>query len=115
MTKAARGTNFMMDEPLKRSDLGIASFLISIGTFISVVILLIIALSVSDKRSHGLSEQFGQFAFYSFIFGAPLAHLIGLTLGIVALFQKRRKKVLAVFGVILNLLFPAFGVLIIFI
>jgi len=105
----------MMNEPLKRSQLGIASFLISIGTFISVVCLIVIALMVSDKKSHGLSELFGQFAFYSFIIGAPLAHLIGLVLGIVALFQKRRGIVFAILGVILNLFFPALGVLIIFV
>lgn len=105
----------MMNAPLKRSQLGIASFLISIGTFISIDILMVIALMVSGKKSHGVSEIFGQFAFYCFFIGVPLAHLIGLILGIIALFQKRSAKGFAIFGVILNLFFPALGVLIIFI
>ena len=105
----------MTNEPVKRSNLGIASFLISISTFAVVVVLLIIALAISDKRNHSLSDKFSEFAFYTFIFGAPVSHLIGLILGIVALFQKRYAKGFAVFGIILNILFPALGVLIIFV
>jgi hypothetical protein len=105
----------MTNEPLKRSDLGIASFLISIGTFISVICLLVFAVIVSNEKIPGFSKHFGNFAFYSFIFGAPLAHLVGLIMGIIALFQKRRGKGFAVSGIILNLFFPALGVFIIYI
>lgn len=105
----------MMNVPAKRSKLGVASFIISIGTFSTVIILLIIALMVSDKHSHGADEKFGGFALSVFIFAAPVAHLVGLILGIIALFQKRYGKFFAVLGIILNILFPALGVLIVFV
>jgi hypothetical protein len=46
-----------------------------------------------------------------FFIGGPLLHLTGLCLGIVALFRRSQKKLAAAFGVALNLLLPAIGVI----
>jgi hypothetical protein len=105
--------NFMVNEPLRRSTLGIASFVIAIGTFVLAGLTVALAITDIDKSARGLSSEISNFFYIGFFIGAPAAHLVGLILGIVALFQKRRGKTFAVFGIILNILFPASAVLII--
>lgn len=45
-----------------------------------------------------------------FFFFAPLLHFVGLVLGIVAVFLRRQKKPPAVFGIVLNVILPATGI-----
>jgi uncharacterized membrane protein len=99
----------MMNQPMQRSKLAIASFVISIGTFVAACLLVVIFFMFSGKKASDLSNSIGGFAFYTFLFGAPAMHLAGLILGIVALFQKRGGKAFAVLGIVLNLFFPALG------
>lgn len=101
----------MMNEPLPRSKLGIASLLIAVGTFVVASVAVVIAFMISGKNSSSTGNKIGEFIFYGFIFGAPASHFVGLILGIVALFQNRRGKGFAVVGIILNILFPASAVL----
>ena len=101
----------MMNEPLKRSKLGVASFLIAIGTFVLASVAIVIAFLLLQKRTHDVGSKVGEYLFYAFFFGAPTAHFVGLVLGIAALFQNRRGKAFAVFGIVLNILFPASAVL----
>jgi hypothetical protein len=103
----------MMNEPLKRSKLGVASFVIAIGTFVVASAIVVIAFMLSGKKSGSVSNSVSEYAFYVFLFGAPISHFVGLILGIVALFQKRSGKAFAVFGILLNILFPAGAALII--
>jgi len=101
----------MMNQPLKRSKLGIASLLIAIGIFLVASVAVVIAFMISEKHLNGVGNKIGEYIFYGFIFGAPAAHFVGLILGIAALFQSRSGKGFAVFGIILNILFPASAVL----
>lgn len=102
-----------MNEPLPLSNLGIASFAIAIGTFVLAALIFVLALTVLADSGRGRSSEISNFLYAAFFIGAPAAHFVGLVLGIVALFQKRRGKTYAVFGIILNILFPASAVLII--
>jgi len=79
----------MINEPVKRSRLGLASFLVAIGTFALVVVMLLITFILTNKRGHGFGEEFAGATFFTFVFVAPVAHLVGLVMGIVALFQKK--------------------------
>jgi hypothetical protein len=105
----------MINEPLKRSRLSIASFVIAIGTFVVASAAVVMAIMLADKRSHGIGSRISDGLFSAFLFAAPAAHLVGLILGVTALFQKRRGKVFAVFGIILNILFPATAILILYV
>jgi hypothetical protein len=105
--------NFMMNEPLKRSKLGIASLLIAVGTFVLASFVVIVALMLSDRHGSDTSKAISDSLFNLFLIAPPAMHFVGLILGIIALFQKRRGKVFAVFGIILNILFPAGAVLLI--
>ena len=111
---SAQTNQMMMNEPLKRSKLGIASLVIAIGTFVIASASVVIAIMLADKKSHGVGARISDGLFYAFLIGAPAAHLVGLILGIAALFQKRKGKLFAVFGIILNILFPAGAILILF-
>jgi hypothetical protein len=113
IAKASGGKTFMMNQPLPRSTLGIASFVIAIGTFVLAALLVGLAIAVIDKSSRGIRSDIDNLLYFGFFIGAPAAHFVGLVLGIIALFQKRRGKTFAVFGIILNILFPAGAVLII--
>jgi hypothetical protein len=96
-------------QPVKvQSKLGLASFLIAIVTFIFVIALFIMAMSFDSRRSQ-VGESLTNFWLVSFFILAPLAHLVGTILGVIVLFQKQRKKVFAVLGIILNIAFVALG------
>src|SRR5215213_5746845 len=101
----------MMNEPLQRSKFGIASLLIAVGTFVMASFVVIIAVMLSGRHASSANKTISDSLFYVFLFGAPATHFVGLILGIIALFQKRRGKGFAVFGIILNILFPASAVL----
>lgn len=92
------------------SRLGIASLLTAILTFLIVTFLTIMAMIFGSKRS-SLNEPLSTVWGILFFIVAPIAHGVGLILGIIALFQKGRKKVTAVFGILLNAGFVALGFL----
>ena len=95
------------------SRLGIASLLTAISTFLVVTFVTIVLMSFGSKRS-SLNEPLSTVWGILFFIVAPIAHGVGLILGIIALFQKERKKVTAIFGILLNIGFAALGFLIIF-
>lgn len=96
-------------QPVKvQSKLGLASFLIAIGTFTFVIVLFIMVMAFDNHRSQ-VGESLTNFWLVSFFILAPLAHLVGTILGIIVLFQKQRKKVFAILGIILNIAFVALG------
>ncbi len=96
-------------QPVKmQSSLGLASFFISLGTFIFIIILLIVFATIDNGKSK-IGDLAGSLFLICFFIIAPLAHLVGTVLGIIALFQKNRKKVFAVLGIIFNIGFVALG------
>lgn len=96
-------------QPIKmQSSLGLASFFISIGTFLFIIILLIVIAMIDNRKSQA-GELAGSIFLICFFIVAPLAHLVGAILGTIALFQKHRKKVFAVLGIIFNIGFVSLG------
>ena len=63
-----------------------------------------------SKRS-SLNESLSTVWGILFFIVAPIAHGVGLILGIIGLFQKDRKKVTAILGILLNVGFVALGFL----
>jgi hypothetical protein len=103
----------LTNQQIPRSKLGIASFVIAIGTFVLASLAVVLAVALLDHSSRGMSGTLDDIFTYGLLIGAPAAHCIGLILGVVALFQKRRGKAFAVMGIILNILFPAGALLVI--
>lgn len=94
------------------SRLGVASFILAVGFPWLVTLMFIVLNSLSKSKDSS--------SFYSFYSGAvvitwlviaPIGHIVGVVLGSVGLFQKQRKRLFAVLGVILNLLIVTAGFL----
>jgi cytochrome c biogenesis protein CcdA len=87
----------MQPEVRKRSILGILSFIIGIVVFLSLCLILIYAIGgTPNERYDYLAETF------SILVG--LLSIVGVITGIVGSAQKERKKLLAIIGLILNVL-----------
>jgi hypothetical protein len=84
----------------------------AVGIFALATVLLILFLQIPDKASwHDVAA--GAVVIAVGIL-APLGHLVGAVLGIVALFRTGDRPVLGVVGVLLNSLVVALGVLLIY-
>jgi accessory gene regulator protein AgrB len=93
-------------DEIKHSKFGVASFLIGIGIFISAVVLVLINWVFENKIDNvDFSMGFAVFTLYYVLFFAPAAHFIGLILGCSGCLQNKRRKVLAIAGIVVNLLF----------
>ncbi|OGX68672.1 MAG: hypothetical protein A2189_00570 [Paenibacillus sp. RIFOXYA1_FULL_44_5] len=110
----------MPEAPNPHSGFGIASFIIALISLISGIILVVGTIIVSAglvKSTGTIDPQIVQHnpAFILIglgFFGAILLDLIGGILGIVGLFQKNRKKVFSILGVIISFLpMVGFGLL----
>jgi hypothetical protein len=101
------------EDEIEHSKLGVASVLIGIGIFISAAIVMLFNVKMEGDGEITKFESNFMFisVYYVFIF-APAAHLVGLILGIGGCLQNKRRKVLAIAGIITNLffLFTHFGV-----
>jgi hypothetical protein len=96
---------------LKHTGVGIASFIISVISGLMLIVLVIIAGVMEASSPDGLDEESTDaiivgLGLIGFMFGA----LLGLVLGIVGVFQSRRKKIFAILGMLLGGL-TFFGVL----
>jgi hypothetical protein len=112
----------MMNEPLllhrqtithskPHSRLGVASFAIGIGTFsVAVLWYALITIISSSAGSQLRANLFIYYLFFLF-FVAPVAHLVGEILGIIALFMKNCRKLFPILGLLVNLPFLVFWVL----
>jgi hypothetical protein len=102
----------MMNQPYQpiktQSNLGVASFFISLATFLLIMMLLIVVAMIDNRKSQ-MGDLAGTFFVICFFIIAPLSHLVGTTLGIIALFQKNRKKVFAILGIIFIIGFVSLG------
>lgn len=108
MTEVSEMMNPQFQPVKMQSKLGLASFFIALATFFFVVILFIVMMALDNRRSQ-VGEAVTNFWLVCFFILAPLAHLVGTILGIIVLFQKQRKKVFAILGIILNIAFVALG------
>jgi hypothetical protein len=89
---------------LVHSGLGIASFVISlvVGLLeIIALIFLVILMAIGEKRS-GQCRVIGGVVALMMVLLGPLGYIMGLAFGIVSAFEKRRKKIFSVLGIVLN-------------
>lgn len=89
----------------KHSGLGIASFVVSMICGLAILALIVVAGLVEATTPGGMDAEpviamVVGLAFILFMLGA----LVALILGIVALFQKERKKVFAIIGTVFSAL-----------
>ena len=100
---------------IKHSGFGIASFAIFITTLTAHFSIVLIKSFFEMRFSTGTNADLAIIPLYTFLFSIlaePVfaIYLLGFVLGIIGLFHKNRRKVLAVLGVVFNL--PAFIVVI---
>lgn len=93
----------------KHSGFGIASFVIFITTVIAHFTILRINCTLERTSAAGTDTNTALIPLYIFLFSIlaePIfaVYLLGLVLGAIGLFQKNRRKVFAVLGVVFNLL-----------
>jgi hypothetical protein len=95
----------------QHSKLGVASFVmaVSIPLLLILFVVLALALGTTTKDSPGWYAVWA-----AMIFGllAPLGHLIGIILGVVAVVRAQYKKLFAVLGIMLNAILGGTGVVI---
>ncbi|MBN3040902.1 MAG: hypothetical protein JW867_07220 [Candidatus Omnitrophica bacterium] len=93
------------ETPLKHSSFGIASFIISLIVGIGDFILIVFAGYFEMNTPGGMSEDSLEAMLIGlFLIAGFGLCLVGGGLGIAGLFQKNRKKIFAVLGVIFNLI-----------
>jgi hypothetical protein len=84
----------------KSSKPGIISLGLALG-FPGLVILLLVISMILDGRVDFVKQLDLSIALLTMI-GGPIVHFTALVLGIVAVFQKGRKKLLSILGIVLN-------------
>lgn len=95
-----------------RRSYGKLSVQIAVGIFVAATALLVVFYQFLDKtRWHDIAA--GAVVIAVGIL-APLGHLVGVALGVMALFRIGDRRVLGVVGALLNGLVVAFGILLIY-
>jgi len=84
----------------KNSKPGIISLGLALG-FPALVVLLLVISMILDGRVNFVKQLDFSIALLMMI-GGPIVHFTALVLGIVAVFQKGRKKLPAILGIVLN-------------
>ena len=88
----------------KHSGLGISSFIIGIATAILIFAEIVIAGMMEASTVGGIDEESPQAVILGLALFATMGMcLVGAGLGIAALFQKNRKKVFAILGIIFSI------------
>ena len=67
-----------------------------------LLILFAISLAMEGRIDHEKVSKFDWFTICCLIIGGPVIHFVGLVLGIAGAFQKERKRLFAVLGIVLN-------------
>ena len=86
----------------KHSKLGIVSLGIAIGFPFLLVVLFVISILLEGRIEHRLVQKLDTTLGLIAIIGGPLAHFAGLVLAIAGAFQKDRKRLFAIIGIVLN-------------
>jgi len=91
-------------QPLVRrtSKLGVTSFLMALSFPLFLLLLFAISLAMEGRIDHEKVSRFDWFTICCLIIGGPVIHFVGLVLGIAGAFQKERKRLFAVLGIVLN-------------
>jgi hypothetical protein len=82
--------------------LGVTSLLLALGFPMFLLLLFAISLAMEGRVDHEKVSKFDWFAVCCLIIGGPVVHFVGLILGIAGAFQKERKRLFAVLGIVLN-------------
>jgi len=67
-----------------------------------LLLLFAISLAMEGRIDHEKVSRFDWFTICCLIIGGPVIHFVGLVLGIAGAFQKERKRLFAVLGIVLN-------------
>jgi hypothetical protein len=94
-----------------RRSLGKLSVQIALGIFAAATVLLIAFLQIPEKTL--LYDLAGWVVVIAIGVAAPLGHLAGFVLGLVALFRSGDRRGLGVLGILLNAVVVAFGLFLI--
>lgn len=90
---------------LKHSGVGIASFVLSMLSGVSLFAVVGVAVYVDSQSPGGISEDDPTTMLLGVaMIGAGMAQLLAVILGVVGLFQANRKKIFAILGTIFSLL-----------
>jgi len=74
----------------------------AIGFPLVLLLLFAISLALEGRIDHEKVSKFDWFTVCCLIIGGPIIHFVGLVLGIAGVFQKERKRLFAVLGIVLN-------------
>lgn len=89
----------------RHSGFGIASFIISLAAAIGLFLLVVIAGVMEASSPGGIDEESAGALFLGLmIFGAIGIDLLALLFGIIGVFQKDRKKIFSILGIIFSAL-----------
>ena len=89
--------------PVSRaSRLGITSFLMALGFPALLGLMFAISLFMQGRVDAQKVSKFDSFTVMGLIIGGPIVHFVGLVLGIAGAFQKQRKKLFPILGIVLN-------------
>jgi hypothetical protein len=86
----------------KFSKLGVTSLLMALGFPLFLLVLFAISLAMEGRVDHEKVSKFDWFTICCLIIGGPIVHFVALVLGIAGAFQKQRKRLFAVLGIVLN-------------
>lgn len=87
---------------MKHSGLGISSFIISAATGVAMFVLIMLAGVLETTTAGGMDEESVAAVLIGlFMFGFLFIDLLAVGLGIAGLFQKDRKKIFAILGVVI--------------
>lgn len=87
---------------MKHSGLGISSFIISAATGVAMFVLIMLAGVLETTTAGGMDEESVAAVLIGlFMFGFLFIDLLAVGLGIAGLFQKGRKKIFAILGVVI--------------
>ncbi|NJK90634.1 MAG: hypothetical protein HC904_01655 [Blastochloris sp.] len=88
---------------LKHSGLGICSFIVSLASAVLMFALFVVAGVMESATPGGIDEKAPATVVLGlFIIGALMLELVALIFGIVTLFQKDRKKLFGILGVVFS-------------
>jgi hypothetical protein len=97
----------------ERGRFGFFSLVLAVAAFVSAVVALTVFVQVPKTAPDTLRNIVTVCFIVIFLVAAPLAHLTGFVLGLVALFHRNDRRVAGAFGIILNGLALAAGVIVV--
>src|SRR5437870_3438356 len=86
----------------KHSKPGIASFLIALGFPLLLVVLFVIPAIGYGRIDNQTDDEIFLIVIMFGGLGGPIVHFAGLVIGIVGAFQRERKRLFAILGIVLN-------------